>query len=99
MSKTTGILSQDQVRTVVDRGAQALLDYCQLHGIHYLVTGSSGGLDSALTLGFAQRACQLAAANDFQLTSVGLIMPCHSDETAERLGMKAIEKFGAKQII
>ncbi|MBT6690891.1 MAG: NAD(+) synthase [Chloroflexi bacterium] len=99
MSNTTGILSRDQIRTVVDRGAQSLLDYCRLHNIHYLVTGQSGGLDSAVTLGFAQRACQLAEANNFQLTSVGLIMPCHSDESAERLGMKAIEKFGAKQMI
>ena len=99
MSKIIGTLSRETIRRVVDRGARSLFEYCRDHGIHYLITGSSGGLDSAVTLGFAQRACQLAEVDGYKLTSVGLILPCHSNEAAERLGMKAIENFGAQQII
>ena len=95
----SNILSRDQAREVIQRGSRALFDYCKAHNIHYVVTGSSGGLDSAVTLGFAQQACDLAALEGYNLTSVGLILPCHSDEKAERLGMAAIKKFGAEQVI
>lgn len=91
-------LTQQQIETVVQRGAQALVDYCQQWNIHYVVTGSSGGLDSAAILGFVKIACQKAAEKDFSLTSVGLIMPCQSSPKDERLGQEAIRVFGAKEI-
>lgn len=91
-------LTQQQIEIVVQRGAQALVDYCQQWKIHYVVVGSSGGLDSAVILGFAQRACQKAAEKDFSLTSVGLIMPCQSSPEDKRLGEEAIRVFGAKEI-
>ncbi|MBT4849937.1 NAD(+) synthase [Candidatus Parcubacteria bacterium] len=96
--KKPGILEKDQCEAIIGLAASSLYEYCEHHGIHYVVTGSSGGLDSAVTLALAQRACKMAAENDFDLTSVGLIMPCHSDESAERLGKMVIEKFGAEQI-
>lgn len=91
-------LTEGQIKTAVENGARALCDYCREHDIHYVVTGSSGGLDSAVTLGFAQKACQLAEAEGFKLTSVGLIMPCQSKPEAEILGREAIRKFGAEEI-
>jgi len=91
-------LSKAQIKKVVANGSKKLYDYCRDNNIHYVVTGSSGGLDSAVTLGFAARACQLARKDGFALTSVGLIMPCHSCADAGNLGQKAIEKFGAQEI-
>lgn len=91
-------LSEEQIAGVVKKGAAALFRYCQSSDIHYLVIGSSGGLDSAVMLGFSQRACQIATDADFPLTSVGLIMPCQSSPEDERLGREAIRVFGAKGI-
>lgn len=89
-------LSEDQIRKVINRGSVFLCEYCQENNIHYIVTGSSGGLDSAVTLGFAQRACQIAKEKGFNLTSVALIMPCESEPKDAVLGRKAAEKFGAE---
>lgn len=91
-------LTQLQIENTVFRAAKALKDYCVLNDVHYVVTGSSGGLDSAVTLALAERASVLAATENFSLTSVGLIMPCHSKPDAEILGREAIQKFGAKEI-
>ena len=91
-------LTQLQIETTVFKAAKALSDYCVLHNIRYVVTGSSGGLDSAVTLALAERARKLAATENFELTPVGLIMPCHSKPDAEVLGREAIQKFGAKEI-
>lgn len=88
-------LTQEQIKRVVKRGAKALFEYCRQHGIHFLVTGSSGGLDSAVTLGFVQRACQMAEMSGYKLVSVGVTMPIHSNPDAERLGRLAIQRFGA----
>jgi NAD+ synthase len=88
-------LNMDQIRRVVHRGARALYEYCRENGIHFLVVGSSGGLDSAATLGFMQRACEMAKADDYILVSVGITMPINSKPDAERLGREAIERFAA----
>lgn len=91
-------LTEEQIKTAVESGAMSLADYCREHNIHYVVTGVSGGLDSAVTLGLARKACQLAEASGFKLASVGLIMPCDSAPEAEALGREAIEKFGAREV-
>jgi NAD+ synthase len=91
-------LTQFQIENTVFRAAKALKDYCVQNDVHYVITGSSGGLDSAVTLALAERAVKLAATDGFKLTSVGLIMPCHSKPDAEILGREAIQKFGAKEI-
>lgn len=91
-------LSTEQITRVVENGARALSDYCQKSNIHYVVVGSSGGLDSAVTLGFAERASQMAFSHGFKLTLVGLIMPCESKPWAEKLGREAIQRFNAKEI-
>lgn len=88
-------LNIDQIKNVVSRGAQALYEYCKESGIHFLVVGSSGGLDSAVTLGFMQEACELAKADGHILVSVGITMPINSKPDAQRLGREAIERFGA----
>lgn len=91
-------LTQKQIENVVERAARALFRYCQDSEIHYVVTGSSGGLDSAITLALAERACGLAKKDGYKLCSVGLIMPSHSKPDAERLGREAIKKFNAEEI-
>ena len=91
-------LKQDQIAELVKRATESLYHYCVENNLHFLVTGSSGGLDSAITLGLAERACKLAEAENYKLVSVGLIMPCHSKPDAERLGREAIQKFNAKEI-
>jgi len=82
----------------VEKGAAALLAYCQQNNIHAVVTGSSGGLDSAVTLGIAQRACQAGGKIGYELVSYGIIMPCESKPEAEILGREAIRKFQAVEV-
>ncbi|MBI5077476.1 NAD(+) synthase [Candidatus Falkowbacteria bacterium] len=91
-------LTELDAAKVVDRAADFLHSYCQENNIHYLVTGVSGGLDSAVVIALAERACELGEINGFALTSVGLIMPCQSNPAAERLGRMVIQKFGAEEI-
>lgn len=91
-------LSRKQISRTVNLAAKSLFDYCKEYNRHYLVTGSSGGLDSAVTLALAERACRLAKKNGFLLVSAGLVMPCHSKPDAERLGREAIKKFNAREI-
>ncbi len=91
-------LKEKEIETIVSSASASLFEYCQKNKLHFLVTGSSGGLDSAITLGLAERACTLAKEKDYKLVSIGLILPCHSKPDAENFGRKAIEKFGAKEI-
>jgi NAD+ synthase len=91
-------LTKEQCATVVNNGATGLFEYCFKSNIHNVVTGSSGGVDSMVTLGIAERACQIAKRNGFELTSVGVIAPCQSKPKDERLGRLAIEAFGAEEI-
>lgn len=91
-------LTQKQIATAVNRGARFLLNYCREGNIHYVVTGSSGGLDSAITLALAQRACQIGEKEGFKLMSVGVVLPCHTEAMVTELGLKAIRAFGAEEI-
>lgn len=86
-------LSGEQCKTVVENAATLLADYCSNHNLKTVVTGSSGGLDSAITLGIAQRACQLC-----ELKSIGVIMPCGSSAESMILGRAAIDVFGANKL-
>lgn len=92
-------LTEQQIRRAVNAAAFFLADYCRCNSRHYVVTGSSGGLDSAVTLGLAQEAQRIAEDQfKFKLVSVGLTMPCHSTPDSLRLGRYAIDTFGAKEI-
>jgi NAD+ synthase len=92
-------ITEEQVKRVVDRGSRFLANYCINGNIHYVVTGSSGGTDSAVTLGFAQRACALAKEKGFNLTSVALILPCESEDEDIEKGYQVARKFGAETIV
>ena len=98
MKLTEYHLSNKQIKMIVQRGATALADYCVENNIHYVVVGSSGGKDSAITLGFAEEASRIVKERGFSLTPVGVIIPCESNLKAERLGRLAIETFGAREI-
>jgi NAD+ synthase len=91
-------LSEEKIAIVVENGATYLANYCINNNLHYVVVGSSGGLDSAVTLAFADRACKKAAEINFGLYSVALIMPCQSCAEDNELGLLAAEKFNAKII-
>jgi len=91
-------LTENQIRTVVERGSKALADYCINGNLHYVVTGSSGGLDSAVTLAFAERACKLVKTKNHALISVALVMPCESDHEDTKKGLLAAQTFGAQTI-
>jgi len=88
-------MTREEAERIINRGSRILFEYCRDNDIHYLVTGSSGGLDSAVTLGFAQRACTIARLKGYQLTSVGLVLPCFSKPDATRLGRLAAKTFDA----
>lgn len=90
-------LTREQINSVIENASDRLFWYCRDHGIHYLVVGSSGGLDSAVTLALAERACVKARNAGYRLCTVGLILPCHSNPDAERLGRLAIQRFGAEE--
>jgi len=92
-------LTKKQIRILVNRAVSALVLYCKKHNRHFIVTGVSGGLDSAVVIALASRACKLAKKQGFDLTSVGLIIPCHSSLDSQIFTKKVIAKFGAKEII
>lgn len=92
-------LSQNKIIEVVGYATSKLVDYCMEHNLHYLITGSSGGLDSGVTLGLAAEAKRKAKSfYGFDLTLVGLTMPCHSTSDSLKLGREVIHKFGAEEI-
>lgn len=91
-------LSKSKCAEVVLRAATLLLKYCQKQNIHFLVLGVSGGLDSAVVLGIAAKAKELGGKIGFQLTIVGLTLPCHSSAESVEYGKAAIKKFNAKEI-
>ncbi|MEK7512507.1 MAG: NAD(+) synthase [Patescibacteria group bacterium] len=91
-------LTDEECDKVIVNASTCAFNYCRSNDLHYLITGSSGGLDSAVTLGLADRTIQLAKTEGYALTSVGLIMPCNSNPDAERLGRMAIQKFKAEEI-
>ncbi|MEA3348524.1 MAG: NAD(+) synthase [Pseudomonadota bacterium] len=92
-------LSTRQIETVVEKAAHFLFDYCRRHEKHYMVTGVSGGLDSAVVLALAGRACEMADKEGFRLYSIGLLLPCHSDPVHAELGRLAIDRFSAKELL
>lgn len=91
-------LTPAHIEQVVQRAANAIYRYCRQHDKHYLVTGVSGGLDSAVIIALAERACNVAAAARYALTSVGLIMPCMSPPQHAELARQAISQFRAEEI-
>jgi len=91
-------LTDEQCELVIGKASAWLYDYCRKAGLHYTVVGSSGGLDSALTLALSQRACQLAKADGYHLVSIGITMPCESSDDSLILGREAIRAFGADEV-
>jgi len=90
-------LNKRQIETAVKRGSHALFEYCRNNHIHFLIVGISGGLDSAVMLGFADRARQLARKNNFLLVPVGLIMPCESTFESVKLAEEVISAFKSER--
>jgi nicotinamide-nucleotide amidase len=88
-------LSKEKCAEVVLRAATLMLKYCQKQNIHFLVLGVSGGLDSAVVLGIAAKARDMADKLGFKLTIVGIILPCFSSIESKDYGRAAIKKFGA----
>jgi len=88
-------LDSERCNTLVRRASRQLYLYCKNHGIHFLVTGSSGGRDSAVTLALAEKTCQLAKKNKYELKSVGVVLPCDSASKYTRLGRLAVKTFNA----
>lgn len=91
-------LSGEQIQGVIDRASTALFEYCREHNIHYVVTGVSGGLDSAVTLGLAAEAVKQARKNNFALHNVGLLLPCHTDPDHTLRGRECIAAFEAQEL-
>ena len=91
-------LTNHQIATVVNNASTMLYEYCRDNHIHYTVVGSSGGLDSAVTLKLAEKACQLAESESYSLKSVGMILPCESSHRSRELGRLAIKAANAELV-
>jgi NAD+ synthase len=83
-------------QSIINKLASCLADYCMEANIHSTITGVSGGLDSAVTIYLAQKASEIAREKGFELRSIGLILPCHSDPAHAVLGKKVIKGCGAE---
>jgi len=75
--------------TVFRESVANLLKYCQENGIKNLVTGSSGGLDSAIVLNIAGCAAQ---QSNGEISSYGVCLPIESPIDSVRLGTLAIRQ-------
>ncbi|MEI6378815.1 MAG: NAD(+) synthase [Candidatus Falkowbacteria bacterium] len=91
-------LTQQQLADVAKYASSNLYAYCVKNNIHHLVVGSSGGLDSAVTLKLAQLACNLAEKDGYELKSIGMVLPCFSSRRSIDLGRLAIRSAGAEVI-
>ena len=91
-------LTPEKCEEVGEKAARQLYEYCWKNKLHFVVYGSSGGKDSALTAAYAGRAEKMAAADGYLLKAVGITIPIDSDPKAERLGREVIETFGADHI-
>lgn len=91
-------LDKNKCEDVVNNAANQLVDYCMDNNIHYLITGSSGGLDSAVTLGMVNVAVNIANRKKFKIYSIGITMPCQSNIDSVKLGIMAIDRFKARHI-
>lgn len=92
-------LTDSQIQGFINTAAESLFTYCKKHNIHSVVTGVSGGLDSAVTLALAAEAQKIAQKNDYVFHNVGLLLPCHSDPEHTQRGEECIDAFQAKKII
>lgn len=89
-------LTKKQIETIVKRASEGLSQYCMKWNIQATVTGVSGGLDSAVTLALAKRSSEIAFQKGYELKTIGLILPCHSDPRHTILGKKVIKTFRAE---
>jgi NAD+ synthase len=90
-------LTEEQRQTVITNASTALAKYCTAHDIKSVVIGSSGGLDSAVTIGLAARAREILKKDKFELNVIGVVLPCHSSDESRRLGHLAIDTFGVSK--
>lgn len=91
-------LDREQCGAVVYKAARQFLLYCRRNGIHNVVTGNSGGRDSAVTFGIIQRACQMAVEKKYKLVSIAVIMQCDSLEKYTRIGRQVARRFNTELI-
>lgn len=88
-------LTEEQIESVLHNSSLHLVSYCQLYNKHDLVVPVSGGIDSALVLGFAQKACQRAAKLNYDLKPIALLLPCETHPEDTDKGIMVAKKFGA----
>lgn len=79
----------EEVNYVIFKAAKFLSDYCKMFNIHFVVTGVSGGLDSAVSIALAKQASEMNG----ELDVMGLILPCQSDPRDEQLAKLVLNKF------
>lgn len=78
----------DNINKIVDELVVWLRDKVGEAGARGIVFGLSGGVDSAVMAGLAKRA--------FPKTSLGIIMPCHSDPIDEEHGLLVARSLDLK---
>ena len=91
-------LTTADCKRVVDNAARYIYKYSSASGRHFLVTGLSGGLDSAVTIALVAEACKLARADDYLLVNVAAMLPCESDDIDIDHAGLVIDKYGAEEI-
>lgn len=91
-------LTDKQITDVIHKAAEKLYNYCKSQDLHYTITGVSGGLDSAVTLGIAAAAREIAQKQKYAFHNIGLILPCLTDPKHTKRGEEAIHRFKAREI-
>jgi NAD+ synthetase len=91
-------LTKEQIQRVIKKTAWSIFNYCRQNNICFPVTGSSGGLDSAVILALINEAQKIARQKGYPLYSIGVTLPCHSDPIDLILGRKAIQAFGTREV-
>lgn len=92
------MLTKSQIEIAIGNIVSITGDYCIEHDRRYLVTGVSGGMDSGVVIALNERVCQYTSWFNFDLTSIGVTMPCHSTPESLELAREVIKKFGAEEI-
>lgn len=81
--------------SVYEKCCENLAEYCHQNGIKCLVTGISGGLDSAVVCGIVAGAKAIYNG----ITSYGVLMPCYSSQESIDRGWEVVNAFKENGIL
>lgn len=84
--------------SVYRRACECLADYCMANQIEAIITGLSGGVDSAVVYGIGDGASRIVAMKGKQFRNIGVMLPLYSSDESKKNAREVFEVFGGELI-